>query len=269
MSKIGFIGTGNMGGALARAVGKSGHEIYLSDFSAEKVRAVADSIGENARVSDNTAIVSECDLIFLGVKPQMLPALAKEIAPSIVNRKNHFCLVSMAAGISIARIEELFGAEELPVIRIMPNTPAAIGEGMILVCSNKRVGDGDKKLLGAALSFAGQTDEIEERLIDAASAVSGCGPAYVCLFLEALADGGVRCGLPRDKALRYAIATVKGTAALIAQSGKHPGEIKDAVCSPAGTTIEGVAALEDGGFRGLTIEAVTAAYEKTLALGKK
>ncbi len=268
MSKIGFIGTGNMGGALARAAGKSGHELYLSDFLKEKAEALAKEIGENARAAENTEIVSECDMIFLGVKPQILPALAAEIGGALAARQKHVCLVSMAAGISTARLGELFG-DKLPVIRIMPNTPAAVGAGMILVCENEFAGEGDKKLLGAVLSFAGKLDNIEERLIDAASAVSGCGPAFVCLFIEALADGGVRCGLPRDKAIRYAIETARGTAALLAESGKHTGTVKDEVCSPAGSTIEGVAALEDGGFRGLTIEAVTAAYERTLSLGKK
>lgn len=267
MSKIGFIGTGNMGGALARAVGKSGHELYLSDFFRDKAEALAKEIGKNARPSDNAEIISGCDMIFLGVKPQMLPALAKEIKDGLAARKDRVCLVSMAAGISLARLGELFG-NTLPIIRIMPNTPAAVGAGMILACANELVSEEDKKLLDATLSFAGRIDAIEERLIDAASALSGCGPAFVCLFIEALADGGVRCGLPRDKAISYAIETVKGTAALLLESGKHPAKVKDEVCSPAGSTIEGVTTLEDGGFRALAIEAVTAAYERTKELGK-
>lgn len=267
MSKIGFIGTGNMGGALARAVGKSGHELYLSDFFKEKAETLSKEIGKNAQVSSNDEIVAECDMVFLGVKPQMLPALADEIRGVLSAKKKHICLVSMAAGISLARLGELFG-DTLPAIRIMPNTPVAVGAGMILVCANQNASDSDKQLLGAALSFAGKLDTIEEHLIDAASAVSGCGPAFVCLFIEALADGGVRCGLPRDKAICYAIETLRGTAALLAESGKHPAKVKDEVCSPAGSTIEGVTALENGGFRALTIDAVTAAYERTKELGK-
>lgn len=267
MSKIGFIGCGNMGGALARAVGKSGHEVFLSDFDRQKTETVAAEIGENAKVSDNREITAECDLIFLGVKPQVLRALADEIKSELAARNSRFCLISMAAGISLSKLAELFG--NYPTIRIMPNTPAAIGCGMILVCMGKTAGEGDRKLLGAALSFAGELDNIDEKQIDAASAISGCGPAFVCQFAEALADGGVRCGLPRDKALRYALATLKGTASLIAASGKHPGQVKDEVCSPGGSTIEGVLALEAGGFRSLASDAVIAAYEKTLELGNK
>ncbi len=267
MSKIGFIGTGNMGGALARAVGKSGHEIYLSDFLKDKAVALALEIGACAHASDNAEIVRECDVIFVGVKPQMLAALADEIRGELSARETHLCLVSMAAGVTLARLGELFGSA-LPIVRIMPNTPAAVGAGMILLTASEQVSDSDKALLETALSFAGTLDTIPEHLIDAASAVSGCGPAFVCLFIEALADGGVRCGLPRDKALAYAIETVKGTAALLTESGKHPGRVKDEVCSPAGSTIEGVTALEDGGFRALAIEAVTAAYARTKELGK-
>ncbi len=267
MSKIGCIGTGNMGGALARAIGKSGHELYLSDFFKEKAESLAKDLGEGARLSDNAEIVRECDMILLGVKPQMLPSLAAEIREGLAARKDHVCLVSMAAGVTLERLDSLFG-DTLPTIRIMPNTPAAVGAGLILSCENGLVSEGDKKLLSAVLRFAGKLDRIEERLIDAASAVSGCGPAFVCLFLEALADGGVRCGLPRDKALAYAIETLKGTATLLCESGKHPARVKDEVCSPAGSTIEGVTALENGGFRALTIDAVTAAYERTKELGK-
>ena len=267
MSKIGCIGTGNMGGALARAIGKSGHELYLSDFFKDKAQALAEEIGNGARAADNAKIVRECDMIFLGVKPQMLSALADEIRDELAARKNRVCLVSMAAGVTLAKLGELFG-EDLPLLRIMPNTPAAVGAGMILYTENAFADEDDKALLTEALAFAGKLDRLDERLIDAASAVSGCGPAFVCLFVEALADGGVRCGLPRDKALDYAIETLKGTALLLSESGKHPARVKDEVCSPAGSTIEGVTALENGGFRALTIDAVTAAYERTKELGK-
>jgi pyrroline-5-carboxylate reductase len=268
MSKIGCIGTGNMGGALARAIGKSGHEVYLSDYSRQKAQEVALDIGKNARISDNKEIAAECDMILLGVKPQMLAALATELSPLLSARKTRVCLVSMAAGISLSRLAELFGTDA-SVIRIMPNIPVCVGAGVILFTANAHVSEGDKALFGEALRFAGTVDELAEGLFDAASALSGCGPAFVCLFTEALADGAVRCGLPRDKALRYAAETLKGTALLLEQSGKHPGTVKDEVCSPGGSTIEGVAALEEGGFRALAMDAVTAAYERTMELGKK
>ena len=268
MSKIGCIGTGNMGGALARAIGKSGHEVYLSDYSREKAQEVALDIGKNAHVSDNAEIAAACDMILLGVKPQMLAALAEELSPLLAARRSHVCLVSMAAGVSLERLAELFG-DGVSVIRIMPNIPVSVGAGVILFTANTHAGEYDKKLFAEALCFAGTIDELAEGLFDAASALSGCGPAFVCLFAEALADGAVRCGLPRDKALRYAAETLKGTAILLEQSGKHPGTLKDEVCSPGGSTIEGVAAMESGGFRALAMDAVTAAYERTVELGKK
>lgn len=264
MSKIGFIGAGNMGGALARAVAKSGHEIALSDAMRGKAEALAAELGNCAKACDTAALVAECDMIFLGVKPAMLSGLAQEILPLLAARKRRVVLTSMAAGVSVATLESLFGGADQPILRIMPNTPASVGEGMILYCKNASAADADVALLLDALSHAGKLDALDEKLIDAASAVSGCGPAFVCLFLEALADGGVRCGLPRDKAMKYATQTLLGTAKLAEVTGKHPGELKDAVCSPGGTTIEGVAALEDGAFRAACINAVTAAYNKTI-----
>ena len=171
----------------------------------------------------------------------------------------------MAAGVSVAKLEELLG--DAPIIRIMPNTPCEVGHGMILYTSNA----GGRASVPAFLEImaaAGRCDAIEERLIDAASAISGCGPAFVYMFIEALADGGVMSGLPRDKAMMYAAETLIGAAEVVKQTGRHPGELKDAVCSPGGSTIEGVKALEDGAMRGVVSGAVAAAYKKTLILGK-
>ena len=156
-----------------------------------------------------------------------------------------------------------------PVIRIMPNTPASIGKGMILYAQNNNVTKEETDIFVNDMSGAGVLDSIDEKLIDAASAVSGCGPAFVYMFIEALADGAVECGLPRQKAMLYAAQTVLGSAELVLKSGKHPGELKDAVCSPGGTTIAGVHALENGAFRANAINAVSDAYKKTLELGKK
>ena len=154
------------------------------------------------------------------------------------------------------------------VIRIMPNTPAAIGKGMMLRCNNAFVSDTALRDFDRIMSASGRVDEIPEKLIDAASAVSGCGPAFVYMFIEALADGGVMSGLSRDKAMLYAAETLIGAAEVVKQTGRHPGALKDAVCSPGGSTIEGVKALEDGKMRGTVSSAVVASYEKTLKLGK-
>ena len=155
-----------------------------------------------------------------------------------------------------------------PVIRIMPNTPVSVGSGVILYDATENVAAGELALFCRCMERAGLLDRLEEKLMDAGTAVAGCGPAFACLFLEALADGGVVCGLPREKALRYAAHMLEGTAKLLLETGKHPGVLKDAVCSPGGSTIAGVRALEEGSFRAAAISAVEAAYSRTKALGK-
>ena len=265
--KIGFIGCGNMGGALAIAAGKcEGAEIYLYDKDEKKAVALAERIA-CARAVDLKKLSTECDYIFLGVKPNIIPAAISEIASTLEKRDN-YCIVSMAAGVCIPDIERYFDNDSIPVIRIMPNTPAQVGAGMILYTTNRRVTDSMLDGFIACLGAAGRLDYIPERLIDAASAVSGCGPAFVYMFIEAMADGGVSAGLPRDKALIYACETVIGAAKTVIETGIHPEALKDAVCSPGGSTIEGVRYLENTGFRGSASGAVVAAYEKTLKLGK-
>ena len=265
--KIGFIGAGNMGGALATAVAKAvgGAQVYLADPCADKVTALAAEIGAN--VSDNDTVASTCEYIFLGVKPQSFPALFDQLRPILDGRADGVVLISMAAGISMGAVRELAG-RDTAIIRIMPNTPVAVGEGMILYDANRFVSEEQLTLFCDALSGAGVLDRLAEEKIDAASALSGCGPAFVYLFAEALADGAVECGLPRDKAMLYAAQTLSGAAKLLLTSGQHPGALKDAVCSPGGTTIAGVHALEAGAFRASAMEAVTAAYERTLQLKK-
>ena len=267
MTTFAFIGTGNMGGALATAARKAlpGESILLANRTPEKARALAEKLG--ARTADNLAAAREADYLFLGVKPQMMAGMLSGIREALQARTSPCVLVSMAAGLSIARIREMAGVD-FPVIRIMPNTPAAIGQGVVLCCAD---GANEEQIqtFKTAMAGAGMLDFIDEHLIDAGSAVSGCGPAFVAMLIEAMADGGVACGLPRQKAQAYAAQTLLGTAALALRTGQHPGAMKDAVCSPAGSTIQGVRALERGGFRSAAFEAVIAAYEKTLEMGKK
>ena len=170
----------------------------------------------------------------------------------------------MAAGLEIAYYEEVLGITR-PIIRIMPNTPCSVGSGMILYAFNDLVKISDVESFKLFMANAGLLDRLPEKLIDAGSAVSGCGPAYAFIFAEALADAGVECGLPRDKALKYAAQMLKGSAELLLQNG-NPGALKDNVCSPGGTTIAGVHALEDSGFRAAAMNAVVAAYKRTLEL---
>ena len=263
---FGFIGCGNMGGALARAAcaGPAGPgQVLLADHS--KAQTLAQELGCTACTNEEAA--RQSDFLFLGVKPQMMRDMLAQLRPVLAQRAGQLVLVSMAAGLTVATIREMTGGD-YPVIRIMPNTPVQVGEGMVQYTAQD-VSDAQLRDFLQAMEKAGRFDLLAEHLIDAGSAVSGCGPAYVCLFAEALADGGVACGLPRDKALEYAAQTLAGTARLILESGKHPGQLKDAVCSPGGSTIQGVRELEAGGLRSTVMEAVLAAFEKNRELGKQ
>jgi pyrroline-5-carboxylate reductase len=259
---IGFIGCGNMGGAIAKAVAKKDVTLMLSDSFKEKAEDLANEIG--GKVSNNTEIAKNADLIFLGVKPQVLSSTICEIKDII---KDETIVISMAAGVNTDKIKGFFG-REIKLIRIMPNTPVSVGKGMILYSPTESVLKEEVSAFEDIMSEAGRLDRIAEGLIDAGSALSGCGPAFVFMFIEALADGGVAAGLPRDKALIYATETLIGSAELLKTSGKHPEELKDAVCSPAGSTIEGVKTLENGGMRGTVMTAISNAFNRTKELGK-
>lgn len=262
----GFIGCGNMGTPLARAASMvlKGDQLILANRTHSKAEALAREL--DCLTGDNDYTTRCASVIFLGVKPQMMEELLASIAPVLSGRTTPFILVTMAAGLSIQRIRQMAGGD-YPVIRIMPNTPASIGEGMILYTSDG-VSPEDLSRFLTVMKGAGRFDELPEGLIDAGSVVSGCGPAFVYPFIEALADGAVACGLPRAKAQEYAAQTLVGAAKLVLESGQHPGVLKDAVCSPGGTTIAGVRALEEKGFRGAVMDAVIAAFERTKALGK-
>ena len=260
MDTIGFLGCGNMGGAIARAVCKAvdPKKVFLANRTAAKAQALAKELG--CKTATNAEVAGGCDLIFLAVKPQMMEALLQPLKFTLDERPGRFVLCSMAAGLSIARIQEMAG-EDFPVIRIMPNTPASVGEGMIQYCSANVTAEEEQEFL-KIMAPAGRLDAVPESLIDAASCVSGCGPAWVYQFIEALADGGVA------KAQEYAAQMVLGSAKLVLESGKHPGELKDAVCSPGGSTIQGVRVLEEHGLRGAVMDAVIASYNKTKEMGK-
>ena len=267
MMIFGFIGTGNMGGALAKAAAKvlAPNELLLSNKTFAKAQALADQLGCKAFPVEDVA--REAELLFLGVKPHMMADLLADLAPILSARKRPFCLVSMAAGLTMADIQRMAGAD-YPVIRIMPNTPVAVGQGVILYDKTENVTPEALEAFLAGMSQAGLLDPLPEKLIDAGSAVAGCGPAFAALFMEALADGGVACGLPRAKAMEYAAKMLLGTATLALESGQHSGALKDAVCSPGGSTIAGVRALEQGAFRAAAMNAVEAAFHRPKELGK-
>ena len=265
--KYGFIGCGNMGSAVARAVckGAGAGDVLLANRTPAKAEKLAGELG--CACGTNEQVAGICDFIFLGVKPQMMADMLDELSATLESRAESrpFVLVTMAAGLSMQQIRMMAGSG-YPIIRMMPNTPVALGDGMIQYCSDDVEPERMAEWL-AAMAPAGRLDAVPEGMMDAASAVSGCGPAYAYMFVEALADGAVKCGVPRAKAMRYAAQMLLGSASLLLETGEHPGALKDAVCSPGGSTIAGVAALEDRGFRGAAIAAVEAAYRRTKELG--
>ncbi|MBE6968868.1 MAG: pyrroline-5-carboxylate reductase [Ruminococcaceae bacterium] len=261
-----FIGCGNMGGALARAAAQrmDAADILLANRSACKAEELAAELGAKSCTVAEAA--EKGRFIFLGVKPQSMRELAGHIVPILRNRSDRFVLVSMAAGISIERLRTLFNAD-YPVVRICPNTPVSIGRGLVAWCA-QGVTPAEMDTLCAVMSGAGDWDEVGEKLMDVCTVVGGSTPAFAYMFIEALADGAVRCGMPRKKALFYAARAVEGAAALVNESGQHPGELKDAVCSPNGSTIVGVNVLEEHAFRAAAMDAVCAAVERTGNMGK-
>lgn len=273
MKKAAFIGVGNMGGALARAACRAvgADQVVLFNRTPEKAQTLAEELGCTVVDSASDAAWSaEC--LFLGVKPNGIPPLLEELAPQIRDRHRvgeDKVIVSMAAGLLIKDMRpHLAGAGYyVPVIRIMPNTCVAVGKGMTALCA----GEPEEAYIQSVeeiLSATGRVERISEALMEQFSAVAGCGPAFIYPYIEALADGGVMTGLPRRQALEYAAQMVLGAAAMVLESGKHPGQLKDEVCSPGGSTIAGVAELERGGLRFAAINAVLAAYKRGTELGK-
>jgi pyrroline-5-carboxylate reductase len=272
---IACIGSGNMGAALMKGAADivGGKNIGYADADRPKAEAAAKALGA-VTYESNIMAAQKGDYIFLAVKPQVLRGVLEEIAPAIKERLSQNrppIVVSMAAGWAIAKIQAGLGQNakepKVPVIRIMPNTPALISRGVIVMSPSAEVPPEKAAELEKILAAAGIVDRLDEKYLDAVTGLSGSGPAFAYLFIEALADGGVRAGLPRDKALRYASQTVLGSAAMVLETGKHPGELKDMVTSPGGTTIAGVAALENGAFRGTVMQAVEAAWKRSAELG--
>ena len=264
--KIGFIGLGNMGASLAKAVlqVKTGDQILLANRSQTKVDSFIANFGGQA--SSNEEIFAEADVIFLGVKPAQFSDLLSQYQ-TILKKRESLLLISMAAGLTLEKLASLLPSQHR-IIRMMPNTPVSIGQGVISYALSANCQVDDKEVFCQLLQHVGLLFEISEGLIDAATGLAGCGPAFVYLFIEALADAGVQTGLPRETALKMAAQTVVGAGQLVLESQQHPGVLKDQVCSPGGSTIAGVASLEAHAFRGTVMDAVTKAYKRTKKLGK-
>ena len=268
MKKIGMIGVGNMGGAILRGMIASGYvaaeDVMACLHSEEKRQALAAEIPGLTCTTDAKKLAHECHMIVLAVKPQVLGTMLDEIKGEINDR----ALVSIAAGWTMDMLTNKVAGTTATLLRVMPNTPAMIGEGMIVFESGDSLTQSERAFAETLFGSVGEVISVEPKLMDAVTAVSGSGPAYVYLFIEALADGGVKAGLPRPIALKLAAQTVKGSAMMVSETGVHPGELKDRVCSPGGTTIDAVAVLEQKGFRGAVIAAVDACREKSERMSK-
>lgn len=263
MYKIGFIGCGNMGGALITAALKTvnGKDIAVCDHNQAKMDKFTI---QGAVELTAEALVQQAKFVVLGVKPQKMEDALIPLKNALCARENAI-VVTMAAGLSIAAIRSFIG-KDLPVIRIMPNTPVTLGEGMILYATDRVSEEAEREFL-TAFSKAGAFDKIPEEAIDAGSALSGCGPAFVYAFAEALIDGAIQVGVPQDKAELYTAQTLLGAARMLQEYG-DPAALRKAVCSPNGTTLAGIHALNEADFHKIAGSAVTAAYKRTLELKK-
>ncbi len=260
MLKVGFIGCGNMGSVLAMAVCNSDSDckLFLSDANNSVANSLSCETG--GTVCDNIQIATECDYIFLAVKPNIILDVANEIAPYL---KDTAVIISIAAGMTINKIADKIKCN--PIIRIMPNTPAAVGLGVILY-TTKNTSLSDIERFKILMQKAGTLVVIDEACIDAATAVSGCGPAYAYMFIEAVANAGENCGVSSELSLKLAAETVKGAAEMVLKSGITPKKLCDNVCSPGGSTIEGVRSLQENGFDTVVDQAIKAAYKRTKEL---
>ena len=258
---IGFIGAGNMGGAMIGGIVGAGlvqpGQIVVSDVSPRQLERVREEYG--VRTTADNAAAAAADVVFLAVKPQYYPPVIDSIRQAVGEQT---VVVSIAAGQSLRHLEELFG-RPVKLVRAMPNTPALVGAGMAALCPNAAVSEEEMERVRALFESFGLAERVSEEQMDAVTAVSGSSPAYVYLLIEAMADGAVAGGLPRDKAYRFAAQAVLGSAKMVLETGRHPGELKDMVCSPAGTTIDAVAKLEEKGFRAAVLAAVETCRDKS------
>lgn len=261
--KIGFIGAGNMGGALARGISQiSETKVYIYDKNTEKSENLATSIGATSASFEET--VKSADFLFLGVKPNVISDVAEAVG-KIADAKT--VIVSMAAGIEIGKIEKALSTP-LPIIRIMPNTPVAVGEGLTAYATNSLVSPECVSNFEHIMSLTGATEALNECEIDSFCAIAGCGPAYAYMFIEALAKGAEKCGIPRDRAIKYAAKMIRGAALMALETETDPKLLCKNVCSPGGATIEGVKVLEAREFTDSVSSAIEAAFKRTKELGK-
>ncbi len=256
--KVGFIGTGNMGASILKGYVAAGNgraaNVYASNRSPEKLDLLAEETGIN-KCDSNGEVAANSDVLLFCVKPIFFPAMFESIKDRI--RKDQI-FVSIVASVGISELEEYLG-RDAKIVRVMPNTPSMVGMGMASLSGNSNITPEDMKIVKEIFDSCGKSEEVEERLIPAVTALSGSSPAYVYMFIEAMADAGVAAGMPRDKAYKFAAQAVKGSAEMVLETGLHPGALKDMVCSPGGITIECVRILEEQGMRGAVFNGALAA----------
>lgn len=260
--KLGFIGTGNMAGAIMGGIIKQGvfeaKEMIGSDIFESGRERIRQEYGIHV-TADNKEVVRQADMVILSVKPQYYASTIAEIKDCV---KENQMIITIAPGKTLAWLEEQFG-RKVKIVRTMPNTPAMVGEGMTAACPNPYVTDKELEYTMGVLGAFGKVEIVPENLMDVVVSASGSSPAYVFMFIEAMADAAVADGMPRAQAYKFAAQTVYGSAKMVMETGRHPGDLKDMVCSPAGTTIEAVRILEKKGFRSAVIEAMKACAEKS------
>lgn len=265
---IGFIGCGKMAQAMIEGMIRSGlvksEQIIASATTDSTLQNASNEFGIKV-TKDNLEVARSANFLFLAVKPNLYGEIIEEIKHEV---QSNTIVISIAAGISLDYMENAFG-KDIKVVRSMPNTPSLVGEGMSALCKNGNMTDNDIAEVITLFESFGEAEVMEENLMDAIPAVSGSSPAYVYLFIEALADGAVLQGIPRDKAYRLAAQAVLGAAKMVLETGQHPGELKDAVCTPGGATIEAIATLEKNKFRGTVLSAMESCTNKSKALSGK
>lgn len=264
--KIGFIGTGNMGNAIINGLIASKFvsekEINIFDLNDDKIKKISEKYSVNS-LQNETEIVENSDIIILAVKPDVYSPVLKKIKDKIKKNK---IIITIAAGVTIDDVEKIVGKDK-KIVRTMPNTPAQVMEGMTAAAFNKNINSEEKEIIFGLLNSFGESIEIEEKLMHTFTAISGSLPAYVYIFAEALSDGGVLEGMPREKTYKIIAQAIKGSVEMMLKTGKHPGILKDEVTSPGGTTIEALKVLENGNFRGTLINAVSKCTEKSKKMG--
>jgi len=264
--KIGFIGSGNMAAAIIRgmvAYGTDAKSVYISDIDSKKTEELSLECGVIVSAT-NSELVSACELVVLAVKPHLIKPVLAECA-HLLDASRH-TLISIAAGVSLESLKGFSGVDKMPIIRVMPNVNSEIAMGMSAICKNDFVADAPFEYTKQAFEKIGKVAELDESFIPQFMAIAGCSPAFTYLFIDSLAKAAHKAGLPKSIATGIAAQAVLGSAALVMQSGKHPHELIDSVCSPGGTTIEGVCTLEREGFPAAIVACVDACIAKDRAI---